>query len=207
MALADCTGHGVPGSFMTLLGINLLNSIVLEQRIFNPGTILDELDKKLIAALPRANGEENMSDEMEITICVIDHRNQELSYACAGSRFLIYESNSFTMYKGDTKHIGDKPITGFTGYITHVTKLYSTSTMFLFTDGFQDQFGGTKDKKYSFRRMLELFEANIRLPLSEQEKMIEHEFESWRAGEVQTDDISIVSVRRPSAPFVQRYSE
>jgi PAS domain S-box-containing protein len=195
VALADCTGHGVPGSFMTLLGINLLNNIVLEQRILDPGTILDELDKKLIAALPRTNGDESMNDGMEITICVIDHRTAELSYACAGSRFLIYENNSFTMYKGDTKHIGDAALPGFKGFITHFTKLSENSTLYLFTDGFQDQFGGSKDKKYSFRRMLELFEANIRLPLSEQEGMIAQEFDQWRADEEQTDDVSILALR------------
>lgn len=195
IALADCTGHGVPGSFMTLLGINLLNNIVLEQHIFDPGTILDELDKKLITALPRTNGDESMNDGMEITVCVIDHRSADLSYACAGSRFLIYEHNSFTMYKGDTKHIGDAPLEGFKGYITHFTKLSENSTLYLFTDGFQDQFGGSKDKKYSFRRILELFEANIRLPLSEQESMISEEFVQWKSDEEQTDDVTILALR------------
>lgn len=195
VALADCTGHGVPGSFMTLLGINLLNNIVLEQRIFDPGSILDELDKKLIAALPRNNGDEGMKDGMEITVCVIDHRTAELSYACAGSRFLIYENNSFTMYKGDSKHIGDVTIPEFKGFVTNYTKVSENSTLFLFTDGFQDQFGGTKDKKYSFRRLLELFESNIRLPLEEQENMIAAEFNSWKAAEPQTDDVSIIALR------------
>lgn len=195
IALGDCTGHGVPGSFMTLLGINLLNNLILEQRIFHPGTILDELDLKLTTALPRENGDENMNDGMEITICVFNHVTKELSYACAGSRFLIYETNSFTMYKGDTKHIGDKPIPEFNGYITHYTKFLDDSTLYLFTDGFQDQFGGIKNKKYSFRRMLELFESNIRIPLYEHQDIIEEEFDKWRADYVQTDDVTIIALR------------
>lgn len=146
IALADCTGHGVPGSFMTLLGINLLNNIVFEQYLMNPGTILDEMDKKLIAALPRSNDVESMNDGMEITVCLIDHRTAELSYACTGSRFLLYEHNSFIMFKGDTKHIGDAPHPGFKGYISHYTKLTENSTFYLFTDGFHDQFRGSKDK-------------------------------------------------------------
>lgn len=201
LALADCTGHGVPGSFMTLLGFNLLNNIVLEQNIFNPGTILNELDKKLTAALPRENGEENMNDGMEITICVINHKTGDLSFACAGSRFLAYEANSFTMYKGDSKHIGDKPIPEFKGYITHNMKFQQTTTLYLFTDGFQDQFGGLKNKKYSFRRMLELFESNIRLPLSEQQIMIEEEFEKWKSEFTQTDDITILAIRKLKPPL------
>jgi len=195
LALADCTGHGVPGSFMTLLGINLLNNLVFEQRIFHPGTILDELDKKLKLALPRESGKENMNDGMEIAICIFNHKTNELHYACAGSRFLVFENNSFTMFKGDSKHIGDKPMPEFKGYITHYTKFAANSTIYLFTDGFQDQFGGIKNKKYSFRRMLELFEANIRIPLDEQQLIIEEEFEKWKTDTSQTDDVAIIALR------------
>jgi serine phosphatase RsbU (regulator of sigma subunit) len=195
MALADCTGHGVPGSFMTLLGINLLNNIVLEQRNFNAGSILNQLDEKLVQALPREFEDGNMTDGMEITVCVFNHKTKELSYACAGSRFLLFESNIFTMLKGDTKHIGDIPVTEFKGYITHYRKFNDNTTLFLITDGFQDQFGGEKDKKYSFRRMIELFESNIRLPLSEQELIIEREFKLWKGNFEQTDDITILILR------------
>ena len=195
VALADCTGHGVPGSFMTLLGINLLNNIVLEQRNFNPGSILNQLDEKLIQALPREFEEGNMNDGMEITICVFNHKTNELSFACAGSRFLLYESNLFTMLKGDTKHIGDMPIPEFIGFTTHYIKFNANASLFLITDGFQDQFGGEKDKKYSFRRMLEMFESNIRLPLSEQELIIQSEFKSWKGDAEQTDDVTILILR------------
>jgi PAS domain S-box-containing protein len=196
-ALADCTGHGVPGSFMTLLGINLLNNIVLEKRTLHPSAILDELDKRLMTALPRENGEENMNDGMEITICVFNPKNNELSYACAGSRFLVYDNNSFTMHKGDSKHIGDRATETFSSFTTHHTKFNPTATLYLFTDGFQDQFGGVKNKKYSFRRMIELFEANIRLPLEDQHHMIETEFDKWKSDDVQTDDVTIIALRHP----------
>lgn len=99
------------------------------------------------------------------------------------------------MYKGDNKHIVDAPHPGFKGYISHYTKLTENSNFYLFTDGFHDQFRGSKDKKYSFRRMLELFEANIRLPLDEHENMIASEFQQWRVDEIQTDDVSIIALR------------
>ena len=180
---------------MTLLGINLLNNIVLEQRNFNPGSILNQLDEKLIQALPREFEEGNMNDGMEITICVFNHKTNELSFACAGSRFLLYESNLFTMLKGDTKHIGDMPIPEFIGFTTHYINFNANASLFLITDGFQDQFGGEKDKKYSFRRMLEMFESNIRLPLSEQELIIQSEFKSWKGDAEQTDDVTILILR------------
>lgn len=195
LALADCTGHGVPGSFMTLLGFNLLNSIVLENKITDPGDALNELDKKLIQYLPKGDGNNLVNDGMEITLCVFDHKSNQLAYACAGSRFLVYEQNSFTMFKGDNKHIGDVEA-NFNQYSTHYTEFQDDYQLFLFSDGFQDQFGGPKDKKYSFRRLLELLEANINLPLAEQLKMIESDLVQWVGSNAQTDDITMISVKK-----------
>jgi PAS domain S-box-containing protein len=197
IVLADCTGHGVPGAFMTLLGINLLNNIVLENRVIEPSEILNQLDKRLLDILGSQQGREEISDGMEMTVLQYDHSNEQLSFACAGSRFLIYEKNSFNMYKGDIKHIGDKADYDFNGYVTHSLNLGQDSTLYLLTDGFQDQFGGNKDKKFSFRRVLETFEENIRLPLNEQSYMIEEEFEKWKQDAVQTDDVTIIALRYP----------
>ncbi len=195
IALADCTGHGVPGSFVTLLGINILNNLVLEKHIFNPGIILNELDKRLINVLPRESGEDTFNDGMEISVLVFDHKNHELVFACAGSRFLIFDNNSFILYKGDSKHVGDRRPENFKGFVTHHVNISKNASIFLFTDGFQDQFGGNRNKKYSFRRMLEFFEANQRLPLNEQEFMLEEEFDKWKANSDQTDDVTILALR------------
>lgn len=196
LAVGDCTGHGVPGSFMTLLGINLLNSIVHEERNIDPGEILNELDKRLVEILPRGKGKTKVNDGMEISVIVIDEKSNEIAFGCAGSRFLIYSDNEFTMYKGDNKHIGDLTIPGFEGYITNYTQFNPDDQLYLFTDGFQDQFGGPNDKKYSFRRMLELLEENIHLPLDQQQEIIEKEFDAWIGNGEQTDDLSVISVRR-----------
>lgn len=200
LVLADCTGHGVPGSFMTLLGFNLMNSIVLEGRTVDPAKILNELDKKLIEYLPKGEGETTVNDGMEVTICVFNEKTNEMSYACAGSRFLVYENNSLTMFKGDNKHIGDVE-ENFAGYNSYYKEFNNEYNLFLFTDGFQDQFGGPKDKKYSFRRLLELFEVNINLPLSEQSRIIEKDFENWTGNNQQTDDVTILSVTREIINF------
>lgn len=200
LVLADCTGHGVPGSFMTLLGFNLLNSIVLEGRTVDPAKILNELDKKLVEYLPKGEGETTVNDGMEVTICVFNDKTNEISYACAGSRFLVYENNSLTMFKGDNKHIGDVE-DEFYGYNSYFKEFNSEYNLFLFTDGFQDQFGGPKDKKYSFRRLIELFESNINLPLSEQSRIIENDFENWIGNNQQTDDVTILSVTREIINF------
>ncbi len=200
LVLADCTGHGVPGSFMTLLGFNLLNSIILEGRTVDPSKILNELDQKLIEYLPRGEGDTSVNDGMEVTICVFNKKTNEMSYACAGSRFLAYENNVFTMFKGDNKHIGDSE-PEFVSYNTYFKEFKNEFNLFLFTDGYQDQFGGPNDKKYSFRRLLELFEMNINLPLSEQGRIIENDFNSWIGNNQQTDDVTILSVSREIINF------
>ncbi len=195
LVLGDCTGHGVPGSFMTLLGFNLLNSAVLENRIIDPGQILNRLDTQLQKHLPRGEGKNQVNDAMELTICVFNDKKNEMAYACAGSRFLIYEGGDFTMFKGDNKHAGDVR-EEFVSYNTHFTSFKSDINLILFTDGFQDQFGGARDKKFSFRRLLELFEENIQLPLSSQQSLISETFEQWVGKADQTDDVTVVSVKR-----------
>lgn len=133
---------------------------------------------------------------MEITVCVIDDHTTEFSYACAGSRFLIYGNDEFTMFKGDNKHIGDEIHGGFTSYQTNYADLRSTDQLYLFTDGFQDQFGGPNDKKYSFRRILELLEDNVGKPLPDQQELIEEAFDEWIGHGEQTDDLSVISIIR-----------
>ncbi|MFK7784861.1 MAG: PAS domain S-box protein [Crocinitomicaceae bacterium] len=195
LALGDCTGHGVPGAFMTLLGINLLNNIVLEARLTEPGMILNELDKRLQEYFG-ATGKSKMTDGMELTICVMDDMQEEVSYACAGSRFLINTKDGFTLYKGNSEHIGDQKSKKFKGYLTQYTNIGADDTMYLFTDGFQDQFGGVKNKKYSFRRLLDLFESNVNLSLEDQRVMIEAEFDNWMVNEPQTDDVTVIGIQR-----------
>lgn len=198
IAVADCTGHGVPGAFMTVLGINLLNSIVLERRLTEPGMILTELDNRLTEYLSVPGSSEYVPDGMEVTIVVLDDKNEEIAYACAGSRFLINSQGNFTMYKGNNEHVGGKKTDVFRNYSTQYALLKPSDTIFLITDGFQDQFGGIHDKKYSFRRLLELLEANLNLSLQDQLTMIEKEFDNWKGSAPQTDDVSIIAFKRRS---------
>ena len=196
LAVGDCTGHGVPGAFMTLLGINLLNSIVKENRILDPAKILDELDKRLVDILPRSMTQNSLNDGIEMTVCAMEENRDELAYACAGSRFLIYSNNSFTMLKGDNKHIGDRIPDDFKFYGTHYTPYSSSDLIYLFTDGLQDQFGGENDKKFSFRRVLEMLEKHAQLPLPDQRVEIEKTINSWIGNKQQTDDITLISIKK-----------
>lgn len=193
VAVGDGTGHGVPGAFMSILGINLLNSIIMEKHTFDPGRILDELDIKLKHMLSEGN-QQRINDGIEMTICVYNERNKTLEYACAGSKLMLHDGKSFSIRKGDSKHIGDEH-PHFQGYVSHHQPINNETTIYLFTDGFYDQFGGLQQKKYSIRRLLELLMQNISLPLKTQQEILIEEFESWKSTTDQTDDVTIIGLR------------
>ncbi|MCO5260751.1 MAG: SpoIIE family protein phosphatase [Crocinitomicaceae bacterium] len=193
IAVGDGTGHGVPGAFMSILGINLLNSIVMEKNIYDPGRILDELDIRLKQMLHEGN-KQRIRDGIEVTICAFNQKKGTIDYSCAGSKLIIHDGVQLSIRKGDNKHIGDDQ-EDFTNYITHHFDIAKETTIYLFTDGYYDQFGGVDQKKYSIRRLLELIMSNISLPLVDQKEIIENEFENWKGTLEQTDDVTIVSLR------------
>lgn len=194
-SLSDCTGHGVPGSFMSLLGINLLNSIVLENKLLEPAKILDELDKKLIHVLPRGNGENKVNDGMEITICAYNHKTKELSYALAGGKFVLLQNGELNVLKGDSKHIGDYRDEVIFKYKEDKITLNEEDTIYLLSDGFQDQFGGPRNKKFNFKKMRLIFEENQNKPLLDQKETLERAFIDWIAEYEQTDDVSVIALK------------
>ena len=194
-ALGDCTGHGVPGSFMTLLGINLLNSIVLENQTTSPREILNQLDEKLRKVLPRGLGDNKVNDGMEITVCSFNHETNQLIYACAGSRFIIYKDGVFTVCKINNKHIGDSRDSFVNGYDEQSLILNKDDIVYLLTDGFQDQFGGERNKKFNFKRILTILEANIDQSLEDQRNRLEIEFSDWKGDYEQTDDVAFIALK------------
>ena len=194
-SLSDCTGHGVPGSFMSLLGINLLNSIVLENKLLEPAKILDELDKKLIHVLPRGTGENKVNDGMEITICAYNHKTKELSYALAGGKFVVLQNGELNVLKGDSKHIGDYREEVIFKYKEDKITLNEEDTIYLLSDGFQDQFGGPRNKKFNFKKMRLILEENQNKSLLEQKETLERTFVDWIAEYEQTDDVSIIALK------------
>ncbi|MDX1651062.1 MAG: PAS domain S-box protein [Brumimicrobium sp.] len=196
LVCADCTGHGVPGSFMTLLGINILNQIILEGKITDPGNILDNLDKRLIDVLPR-DGQNRIKDGMEVVICVFDHTSEEVCYATAGGRFVITddENEDITVLKLDGKHIGDIPQQENFSYRTDKVTLTQNQILYLFSDGYPDQFGGERNKKLSIKKFLSLIDALTHQDLQTQNEILREHLEAWIGDVPQTDDITVMGVR------------
>ncbi|PHR48808.1 MAG: hypothetical protein COA32_04910 [Fluviicola sp.] len=193
---SDCTGHGVPGSFMTLLGINILNQIILEAKVTDPGQIFDELDKRLIDVLPR-DGQNRIKDGMEAVVCVFNHEDESVQYACAGGRFVVTddENEDITVYKTDAKHIGDMPETDDFKYQTKEINLNQNQILYLFSDGYPDQFGGEKNKKLTIKKFLALLDALTRQDLQEQNEIFREHLEAWIGEQPQTDDITLIALK------------
>jgi PAS domain S-box-containing protein len=196
LILSDCTGHGVPGSFMTLLGINILKQIVEEAKIIDPGEILNQLDEHLSELLPR-DGQNRIQDGMEVVVCSFDKNSEKVEYALAGGRFLIKDNKEGTMkvVKGQIKHIGDEPVINDFIYDTESVTLNENQILYLFTDGFPDQFGGTKNKKITIKKFLALIDAISYQPMNEQNSILQEYHKEWMGDFEQTDDMTVIGVR------------
>jgi PAS domain S-box-containing protein len=201
--LSDCTGHGVPGSFMTLLGINLLNQVVFEEKAPDPAVILTRLDEKLGKVLPRG-GEINMHDGMELTLAIFDTDTNTVQYASAGGKFITLRGEELVIHRGDSKHIGDHAEPHFQGYSTHSFSYTSADTFFFMSDGLQDQFGGDKNKKFTLKKVLELLEKTGSGSVQKALKMLENNLNSWRGKGEQTDDVTVIGFRLGESPVQPR---
>ena len=194
LVIGDCTGHGVPGSFMTLLGINLLNQIILEDKISDPSEILSNLDEKLVQVLPR-EGNSSVKDGIEMTIIAFDLNKKIANYACAGGKFITIQNKEIIIQRGESKHIGDVSESNFSKYNTYNLDLSLIETLYFFTDGIQDQFGGSSNKKFTIKRILDLLKKNQDLDLKTNVAEIKLKVNSWKNKLEQTDDITFIGVK------------
>ncbi|MBL7930703.1 MAG: SpoIIE family protein phosphatase, partial [Bacteroidia bacterium] len=195
IAAVDCTGHGVPGAFMSLIGYNQLNRIVNEEKITDPKDILLHLNNGVLGALHK--NESESKDGMDIAICKINHTKNTMEYAGAMRPLWIVRKGNepeLIEVKADKIPIGtkQKDREETIRYTTHEIALNKSDVFYIFTDGYADQFGGEKDKKYSTARFKELLRKNAANDFAEQEKNIREEHYSWKQDHEQVDDILVI---------------
>lgn len=191
---ADCTGHGVPGALMSLIGSSKLNEIIIERKISNPAHILNQLRDEIITSLNPEGVETESQDGMDAVICCYDFENMLLEFACANNPLWIIRNNELIEFKPDKmpigKHYSEKqPFTG------HQFKLQSNDLVISLTDGYADQFGGEKGKKFKYKQLQELLLSICNQPLQSQKYMLEKSIDDWRGTLEQVDDILIVGIR------------
>lgn len=193
-ATGDCTGHGVPGGFMSMLGVSLLNEIINEHDLTEPALILSRLRKKVITALRQKGLSGEQQDGMDMTICVLDPQALTLTYAAANHTLYIVKKGSLEEYKGDKQPVGifGNELKPFKQYTVQLEK---GDLVYTFTDGLADQFGGPKGKKFKYTQLKELILSVRNEPLTVQESSIYKSFTSWKGQLEQVDDVTIIGIR------------
>jgi serine phosphatase RsbU (regulator of sigma subunit) len=195
MAFADCTGHGVPGALMSIIGHNLLTSAIDIHGISKPAEILHFMGQGLQNTL-RQNNQEN-HDGMEIGICSFDNESGMLEFAASRRPLFGIRNGEFFEWKGNRFLLGSK-LSSDEEFITYSAPLSGITDLWMSSDGFQDQFGGPDMKKYSSGRLRNLLLANAGKNLTEQKESIEHAFEEWQGSNPQIDDVMLIGIRPAS---------
>lgn len=192
---ADCTGHGVPGALVSIIGNHLLEAGKVSNGLLNPGKALDELSAGMNAALNSRYVSEQIRDGMDATLCLIDKTNRVLHFAGARNSAYIVRKGELIELKGDRKSIGFNPLEESHAFQTQSFVFEKGDMIYTCTDGFADQFGGQKGKKFMTKRLKSLFTKISSLPFSEQRALLIQTFDDWKGDLDQLDDILVIGVR------------
>ncbi len=191
--VADCTGHGVPGAFVSMLGISLLNEITQRSEIITASQVLEEMRKAIKESLKQSHAFEDSKDGMDIAFCVYDKQTKQLQFAGANNPMYFIRNGELTVYDAVKNpvaiYIREKP------FKTHYIDIQPGDTIYLSSDGFYDQPGGAEGKKYMRKRFKEFLLKIWNKPMKEQERIFEQEFEQWKNGYKQIDDVCVMGVR------------
>jgi serine phosphatase RsbU (regulator of sigma subunit) len=190
---ADCTGHGVPGAFMSMLGVTLLNEIVNGKHIIMPDQIIENLRQGIIKSLKQVAEEDSIKDGMDIAVCVVDFEKNILWYAGANNPLYLVRNGELTNYRADRMpvaiHYKMEPFT------LHKIDLQKGDAFYIFSDGFADQFGGPQQKKFMSMQLRETLIAMSGMPMLKQGERLNEIFEGWRGDSPQIDDVTMIGVR------------
>jgi len=217
---ADCTGHGVPGAFMSMLGISYLNQILQEgterkkevaqkehskigiyyeyieaedHLIYGPAKVLENLREKIKMALHQSDFESDAKDGMDMAVCIFDTDTSQLTYAGAHWPLLYFSKGKLDSIRADRMPVGVHPKEK--PFSEHVVKLEKGDMFFLFSDGLTDQFGGVDKEKFKMARLVEIIEKNIGESVKGLVNMVEVDFESWKGNLPQLDDVLLMAVK------------
>jgi serine phosphatase RsbU (regulator of sigma subunit) len=191
---ADCTGHGVPGALMSMIGHELLEKIINVDDVEQPAKVLEIMSKGLEKTFSREkNVGSIIRDGMDIGLCVVDKKNKRIEFAGAFFPLYIIRENRLLDIKGDKYPLGMTPIG--TSYTNNEIDLLENDMMYLFSDGYVDQFGGDDNKKFMYRRFRYLLMTIHRFPVEDQKSILEENIKTWRGNTPQVDDILVMGFK------------
>ena len=209
-SVVDCTGHGVPGAFMSIVGYNGLNRAVGDHHKTAPGEILDDLNDSVTGSLRQQEDQNAVKDGMDLALCSLDLKSRVLQYAGANNPLYVVRScdqaplddkeicstndtHNLFEYKADKQPIGS--YLDHRKFTTHTIQLLEGDAVYIFSDGFADQFGGERGKKFKYKPFKQLLLTNQRKPLDIQRNILDEAIEIWRGDLEQIDDICIIGIK------------
>jgi serine phosphatase RsbU (regulator of sigma subunit)/tetratricopeptide (TPR) repeat protein len=192
--VADCTGHGVPGAFMSMLGVSFLNEIVRKKEIYRANQILENLRSSVIEALQQKGQSGEQQDGMDIALAVLNTKTLELQYSGAYNPLIVISEEQGLVISNPDKqpvaiHAKQTPFTN------NLIQLHKGDCIYLMSDGYEDQFGGPQNKKFKFAQVKELLLSVYQRPMNEQQKILETTFVKWKGENDQIDDVTIMGIR------------
>ncbi len=194
VAVADCTGHGVPGAFMSILGISLIKEIIqMQDHAPTASEVLNKLRIELIKAMHQADSDVETKDGIDIALCIIDKTNMTLEYSGANNPVYIFRNKQLIELKADRMPIGLYPI--FKDFVSQHLSIEPNDTIYLFSDGYRDQIGEKTLKKFRKDEFAKLLLEIHTLPFEEQKQILIDKHMNWRGNMEQTDDILVLGLR------------
>ncbi len=194
VTVADCTGHGVPGAFMTMLGITFLNEIVNIEGITRSVDIVTNLRERIINSLHQDRKVAPITDGMDMALCVLDKQQKSIQYTGAMNDLIYFHNGNLQVFKADSSSVC--AFYNKTSAFTMKEFEYEKGDVFyLFSDGYQDQFGGERLKKFLIPHFRLTLQEIHKLPMPEQKEILERKLSEWMKGEIQTDDITVMGIR------------
>ncbi|MFH2141330.1 MAG: two-component regulator propeller domain-containing protein [Bacteroidota bacterium] len=193
-AAVDCTGHGVPGAFMSIVGHNGLNQAVIEHKQTSPSEILNRLNLIVSGTLSQKKGDSAIRDGMDLALCCLNYQNLELQFSGAKNPLYIIRDNNLIEYKADKQPIGYIEDGVIQPFSNELIELKSGDLLYIFSDGYPDQFGGAFGKKYKYKNFKETLISISHLDMESQKQKLDEIIEKWRGDIEQVDDILIIGV-------------
>ena len=196
LALGDCTGHGVPGALLSVIGMELLDKIVVESKNEVPGKIFEALDNAVLRLLKRHDMDAMMNDGMDIVLVCFDHDKEILHYANAQSFGLVVSNGTLTELETQKVSIGGHLSASDKTFQTYEMPFAKGDRLYLFSDGLPDQFGGKKNKKFMRKNLISQIKQMQALSMAQQHAALTQLFTDWKGSEDQVDDVTIIGIER-----------
>jgi len=194
IAAVDCTGHGVPGAMMSLIGNLLLKDIVSKTEV-DPATLLTDLHWGVVKTLKQDAEGNKAADGMDVAMCRIDLESNEVQYSGAHRPLYHIRNGELEQFKGDKYPIGGNQYDGKNSFSNHIINIEKGDQIYFFSDGFTDQFGGPDQLKLGPKRTRELLLDNAHLSMNDQQLKVKDKFESWQGKTKQIDDVLLIGIK------------